>query len=137
MPAISPCAAASSYPELPHSCQAANGAHHRDLYIFGQRRRKPLQVKLAAVFAARLQKELVAVFVSKPHHLVFNGRAVTRPDAVDDAGEKRRTVKRTADNIVRLFVGVGHVAAHGVARADIGIKRKSLRVRISVLRLED
>ena len=54
----------------------------------------------------------MAFLVGEAHHLVFDGRAVARPPALDLAGVHRRAMQVGADQIVDRFIRVGDVAVH-------------------------
>ena len=60
----------------------------------------------------RLQKNLVAVFAGESVDFVFHARAITRPHAVDLAGEHGAAVEAAADDVVGAFVGVGNPTRH-------------------------
>ena len=53
----------------------------------------------------------MAVLVGETVDLVFDGRAVARPDALDDPGVHRRAIQVAGDDLVGARVGVGDPAA--------------------------
>ena len=58
------------------------------------------------------QKNLVAVLVGKAPDLVLDARTVARTNAFNLAREHRAAIKTTADNVVRLAIGVRNPARH-------------------------
>ncbi len=67
--------------------------------------------------------------LGKLHHLVFDARAVARPDAFDHAGVERRLVEVAADDLVRSsFVCV---IQQGICRTWKAPSRQPLSVKIS------
>ena len=66
----------------------------------------------------RLDKNLVAVFVRKAVNFVFDGRAITRPDAFDYAGVHGRAIQPALNDFVGALVGVGNPAA-GLTRVQV------------------
>ena len=67
----------------------------------------PFGIDGAIVQPLRLEEDLVAVAVGEAMDLVLDRGAVTRPDAADRAGEKRRAVEVGADDRVGARVGAG------------------------------
>ena len=63
--------------------QPCNGLHHCDLHIARQRRAHAVEIDLVGVESFGLEKELVLQLVRKLDDLVFDGRAVARPDRLD------------------------------------------------------
>jgi len=57
--------------------------------------------------AFRLDKNLVRIPVGKAHDLIFNRRAITRPDAFDNPRIQRRPIQAGADDVVGFTVGAG------------------------------
>ncbi len=97
-------------------------AHRVDqvqLHVERQARRYAVRVELVGGQPFRLQKDLVAVLAGKAVDLVFDARAVARPDPFDHAGVHRRTVQPGADDVVRALVSVRHPARH-LARMHVG-----------------
>ena len=58
----------------------------------------------------RFQKDLVRILVGETVNLVLDGRAIARPDALNDPGEQRRTVQTAPDELVGAFVGMSDPA---------------------------
>jgi len=58
-----------------------------DLHLARQRHRKPVDVDFVDVDSLRLEINLVPLAIWKSHDLVFERRAVTRPDSLDLAVE--------------------------------------------------
>ena len=76
-----------------------------------------LQIDFLGVEAHRLNEELVAGLLGKPHHLVLEGRTVAGTDRLDPAAVDGGAADVLADHFVGLLVGVGDVAVHLVAEA--------------------
>src|SRR5439155_25466986 len=70
------------------------------LYVPREAHREPVDVDLPGVKTFRLQEDLVTFFLSKPDDLVFERRAVPRPDAADLAVEERRSIDVAPHEIV-------------------------------------
>src|SRR5690606_8311808 len=77
---------------------------------FGQRGRDAVRVHRIVVQAFRLEEDLVPVAVAELHHLVFDRRAIARPDAFDRTRIHRRTMKIDADDIVGRLRRPGYSA---------------------------
>ena len=90
--------------------QAFYGAVHFFLQIVRERGGKPLHVYFRRVRAFGFQKELVAFFIGKAHHLGFDRRAVTRTRRGDRAVVERRAVEVGENDLMRVRVGVGKIA---------------------------
>ncbi|MEY3400073.1 MAG: hypothetical protein RLZZ486_541, partial [Actinomycetota bacterium] len=54
----------------------------------------------------------MAISVGEADHLVFDGRTIPRPHALDDPGVHGRFVEIGPDDVMRLLVGVSHPARH-------------------------
>ena len=65
--------------------QPGDGADEVVLDLVGQRGGDAVDVELAGVAALRLQEDLVALLLGEADHLVLDGRAVARADALDHA----------------------------------------------------
>ena len=65
--------------------QAGDRPVHGQLYILRQRGGHASHVHLAGVNPLRLDEDLMALLVREFYHLVFDGRAVSRPCALNDA----------------------------------------------------
>ena len=115
--------------------QPRHGAVHGQLHVVRQRRAHALHVHLVRARAFGFQKDLVPFLVGKAHHLVFDGRAVARSRALDDARIQRRAVQVGADDGVRLFVGIGQIAGRLRLRHPLRQVRKGIDARVAVLPL--
>ena len=60
----------------------------------------------------RLEHDLVTVFVLKLHDLVFNRRAIPRPNTLNLATVERRTVHVTADDGMYSLIRIRDVATN-------------------------
>ena len=69
-------------PEHLRIFKARNRPHHLLLHFHRQRGRHAVDVNLVGIQPFRLEEELMLLLIRKPHHLVFNRRAIPRPDAV-------------------------------------------------------
>ena len=118
-----------------HFCvlQPRNGAQHSQLDLFRHGGGEALQIELPGVQAHRLQKKLMPRFVREGHDLGLNAGAVTRADALDDAGIDGAAIQVLADNAVGGFVGVGQVADRAVFGRVGRLEGKGLGLRIAWL----
>ena len=69
--------------------EARNGAEKRALEVLRQRRRHALDIHFVGREALRLDEDLVAVAVGKPHDLVLDRRAVPRAGRPDRTAVER------------------------------------------------
>ena len=90
--------------------ETANTLDGRQLDIEGQAGRDAVRIELVGVQALGLHEHLVLRAIGEAHHLVFDGRAVPRPDGLDHAGVHRRAVESAADDVVRGRIGMRDVA---------------------------
>src|SRR3546814_20447 len=88
------------------------------------------------VEAFRLQKDLVLPTLGEAHHLVLNGRAVTRPCGSDLPGIEGRAVQVGTDQRVPSFRSVGDVAGDLGLRNSGGQCREEFRRIVSDLLLQ-
>ena len=116
--------------------QPFEGVNHVELHIEGQAGGNAVGIHLRAVEALRLQKNLVPLPVGETGHLVFNGRAVARASALDDAREHGRAVKTAADDFVRAFVCPRHMARHLFQSRAGAVKAEARRRRVARLFLK-
>ena len=82
------------------------------LYVERQTGGDAVRVEFVAVQTFRLNKHLMAGFISEAGDFIFNRRAVTRADPFDHTGIHRRAIEVIADNLVGTLIGVGNVAVH-------------------------
>jgi hypothetical protein len=84
--------------------------------------------------AFRFQEDLVGILIGEAVDLVFDRRAVTRPDPFDHAGVHRRAIQAAADDVVGARVGLGDPARDlrrvFVHRAEMGKHRTGLIARL-------
>src|SRR5690606_815229 len=92
--------------------EAAHRMHQLELHVEGKAGRDPVRINLVRRQTFRLEKDLMAVLVRKAMDLVLYGRAITRPDALDGSGEKRRPIKSVSDKLVRPRVRLRDPAWH-------------------------
>ena len=90
--------------------QTDHGVHHGQLRVERQAGGDAVGVDLVCLEPFGLQVDLVGILVCEAVDLVFDGGAIARPHAFDDAGEKRRTIQRLADDFVGARVGVRNPA---------------------------
>ena len=86
--------------------------HQRQLHVERQAGRDAVRIDLVRRQAFGLDEDLVRGLVGEAVHLVFDRRAIARPDAFDHACEHRRAIATGADDLVRALVGRGDVTAH-------------------------
>ena len=84
--------------------------HQRVLHVVRQAGGNAVWVVLVGGQTFGLKKYLVRIFVRETRYFVFNRRTITRADAFDHAGKKRRTIKARADNVVGTFIGMRNPA---------------------------
>ena len=96
------------------------------LHILRQAAGGTLQIHLFGVLAARFHKNGVAVLARKAHHLVLDGGAVARANALDHAAIERAALDVIQNDPVGLGVGVGDPALHLVVHGCIGHKAEGL-----------
>ena len=84
------------------SFQTRDGSNELFLYCKRQRGRQSVRIDCDVVIALRLEKNLMAVTVAEADHLVFDRRAVARPDRSDMATKKCRFLKIFSDYAVRF-----------------------------------
>ena len=106
------------------------------LHRFGKRRRKSVQIHFVRLQAFRLDKKLVALTVGEPHYLIFDGRAIARPDPVDFSAVQRRKPDVFADNAVRFGIRVGKITGHHGPFDFFRIERKGLNFIVAVLNFQ-
>ena len=90
--------------------EAGNRVEKRDLDVHGHARRHALHVNFSGVQPLRLQKELVALLIGKAQDLRLDGRAVARPNALDNAVRHGGAVEIVAQDSMRFLVRVGEKA---------------------------
>ena len=113
--------------------------HHPDhgiLHVARQARGDPVHIDLLRAPPLRLEKQLVALFVGKPHDLVFDARAIPRPARLDLAGVHRRPVQVRPDEVVDLRRRPRDPADHLLLLDAVGQKRKWLRINVARLDVE-
>ncbi|AUW45057.1 hypothetical protein CUJ84_Chr004755 [Rhizobium leguminosarum] len=80
------------------------------LYIRRQRGGNPVRIDRVIVQSLRLEKDLMSIPLSKFHQLVFDRRAITRPDALDLPGIHCRAHNVVDNDAVGRFGRPGHPA---------------------------
>ncbi|MNQ87642.1 hypothetical protein D3C85_1028740 [compost metagenome] len=109
------------------------------LNVEWQARRYAIRVDLVRVQPFGFQEDLVRFLVGEAMDLVFDGGAVTRADAFDDAAVHRRTIQATTDDVVRTGVRVGN-PARKLARVHAGVahvRKHRNRIQIAGLFFQD
>ena len=102
------------------------------LHILRQAAGGTLQIHLFGVLAAGFHKNGVAVLARKAHHLVLDGGAVARANALDHAAIERAALDVIQNDPVGLGVGVGDPAFHLVVHGCIGHKAEGLQLIVRV-----
>ena len=116
--------------------QTDHGVHHGQLRVERQAGGDAVGVDLVCLEPFGLQVDLVRILVREAVDLVFDGRAIARPHAFDDAGEERRPIQRLADDLVRARVGVRDPAWQ-LPRVLVGTPdEREHRHRVQVTRLD-
>jgi hypothetical protein len=101
-----------------------------------QTHREAVHVNLFDVQAFRLEEQLMAFSLRKPHHLIFERWAIPRANAFDLAVEERRLMDARSDQFVDAVVGVKQVT-HDPVRRYFGCgKRECNRIRITLFHVE-
>ena len=90
------------------------------LHILRQAAGGTLQIHLFGVFAAGFHKDGMPVLARKAHHLVLDGGAVARANALDHAAIERAALDVIQNDPVGLGVGIGDPALHLVVHRGIG-----------------
>src|SRR5688572_5974905 len=80
------------------------------LHVERQAGGNPVGIDLVAAQSLGLKKDLVAFLTGEAMNLVFDGWAIARADALNDAGKHRRAVEGAANQLVSPRVGVGDPA---------------------------
>src|ERR1700722_2589463 len=83
--------------------QPWNRRDHGGLYVDRHAGGHSIDVHLIGIKAFGLQEDLMAVFVWKLDHLVFNGWAIARTDAFNLATVERRASNAIPKNLTRLL----------------------------------
>src|SRR5579859_4248201 len=86
--------------------EAADRTHQLELYIEGEAGGDPVRVELLRGKALWFEEDLMARLAREAVNLVLDGGTVSRPDALNHAGEHGRTIERAADDLVGALVGV-------------------------------
>ena len=106
------------------------------LHVSRQAHRAAADVDLGHVQPFRLKEDLVPLAVRKPHHLVFQRRAVPGPDPGDPPVVERRPIPVPADQLVHLGGRMDDVTADLAAVDDPAQERERHRRAISRLFFE-
>src|SRR6185503_8002622 len=99
-------------------------------------RRDAVRVDLVSVIAFRLKENLMTRLFGKLHHLVFNRRTITRPDAFDFSAVERRFVEVAPYRVMHGFVRVANEAFDLRAQYSAGLERERHGALIARLSLE-
>ena len=113
--------------------QARNGPQEGVLYVSGHAGAHALDVHFFRRFTFRFDEQLMPLLIGKADDLRFDGRAVTRADAGDDAVTHRRPIEVVADDLMRFFIGESQPAAFFVAVLAFRQERKGMPVFIAFL----
>ena len=87
--------------------KAWDGTQERILYVHWKRRTHTLNVHFICPCTFRFNKELMAFFIGKAYHLIFDRRAVTRANAFDFTTVHRSPVNIAMNDFVRFFISIG------------------------------
>ena len=93
-----------------HVLEARDGAEKRILHVDRHGCRHALHVHFIRIQALGFYEKLVSFLISEANHLILDGRAVPRADAVNLAGVLRRPHEIFADDAVGFLIGVGEPA---------------------------
>ena len=83
---------------------------HFFLYILRQRAGHSSNIHFICVKSFRFNKYLMAVFICKTNHLIFNRWAVSRSCSFNHTGIKRRSVQICPNNLMSFFIGISQPA---------------------------
>ena len=86
--------------------QPADRVHQVELNVERQTRGDAVRVELVRRQALRLDENLVARLAGEAVHLVLDGGAVARTDALDHAGKHGRAIEGPPDDFVCALIGV-------------------------------
>ena len=84
------------------------------MHVHRQAGRQSLQVHFVGVFAARLDKHLMAFLIGKAHHLILKTGAIARADALDLAAVEGRAVQILQYHLLGVCPRPRDVARQGV-----------------------
>ena len=87
--------------------ETRNTPNEGELDLIGKGGGDAIHVVLVGVTAFWFQKDLVALFLSKPDHLVLDGRAVARPHPFDLSRIHGALVQIIADVLMSLWISPG------------------------------
>ena len=99
-------------------------AQHVALHIERHGRGKALHVNFLGIQPHGLQKQLMARLVRETYHLILNGGAIPRANALDHPAVKRRAVQILPNDFVRFIRRIGQVAHGLIGRRALCFKRK-------------
>ena len=102
------------------------------LHILRQAAGCSLQIHLFGVLAAGFHKNGVAVLARKAHHLILDGGAVARANALDHAAVERAALDVIQNDPVGLRVGIGDPALHLVVHGGVGQEAEGLQLIVRV-----
>ena len=102
------------------------------LHILRQAAGGSLQIHLLGVLPAGLHKNGVTVLARKAHHLVLDGGAVARANALDHAAVERAALDVVQNDPVGLGVGIGDPALHLVVHGCVGQEAEGLQLAVRV-----
>ena len=89
---------------------ADDGLHQLDLDIEWQGGGEAIDVDFIGANALRFEEDLVALLICEPHNLVFDRRAVSWSNALDNPGVERGLVQIGLDDVGRCLGGISDVA---------------------------
>src|SRR5262249_28324042 len=112
-------------------------AQERVLGVAREARGEAVRVNAIAAQALGLEKDLMPILVAETNDLVLERRAVTRPEAFDDAAVQRRTIEASRNAGVRFRVRKRDVAADLAQSVRYRIESKARARLIALLLFED
>ena len=84
--------------------------HHLKLYVNGKGSTHTVDVILRLIHRLRLDKNLMTRSVTETVNLVFDAWTVAWSHAVNLPGKERCTIKIALNDLMGMFIGIGHIA---------------------------
>ncbi len=109
--------------ENPNPLEAPDRPDIAFLDVGGQRGRDPIGINGRIVHAFGLEEDLMRLLFGKPHHLVFDRRAIPRADAFDLAAVHGGAMEIFANDCVGFAVGMRDSAGN-LRRGDRGRQKR-------------
>ena len=100
---------------------------HGVLHILRQRTGHPSYIHFVCIASFRFNKDLVTIFICKPHHFIFNRRTISWSGPFDGTAVERRSVQIFTYNFVCLLICISQPAGNLINLYCFWIRRKGKR----------